>query len=238
MKVTIYTITDCPFSKQEKEYLTSHNIQFEEKNLETNKEFLTEMLTVSNNFAGTPVTKIDKDDGQIAVLKGFTQAEFDQTLNLAPAPSDAPAQTPTTPPAVEPQPVAEAPVVNDVQKVVNELAAQGSDLPQPPVPGEPSAPPEPIPTRPPEEPSQPVVNNTVTAAAPTMPSLDTPPTDVPTPQAPQPTVEEPVMPPANDKLNSILASLQQKVDTNQTPPPAPFAGQPAAPSAPTIPDFH
>lgn len=84
MKITLYTITDCQFSKQEKEYLASHGLQFEEKNLETNREFLTEMLAVGGNFAGTPVTKIEKDDGQIVVLKGFTAAEFDKTLALAP----------------------------------------------------------------------------------------------------------------------------------------------------------
>lgn len=82
MKITIYTITDCQFSKQEKEYLNLHKLPFEEKNLETNREFLTEMLAVSNNFAGTPVTKIEKDDGQIAVLKGFTQADFDKLLGF------------------------------------------------------------------------------------------------------------------------------------------------------------
>lgn len=85
MKITVYTITDCEFSKQEKEYLTANKLQFEEKNLETNKEFLTEMLAVSNNFAGTPVTKVEKDDGTIVVLKGFTKDEFDKALGLTPA---------------------------------------------------------------------------------------------------------------------------------------------------------
>jgi len=80
MKITLYTVNDCQFSKQEKDYLTSHQLQFEEKNLELNKEFLTEMLAISDNFAGTPVTKIEKDDGQSVVLKGFTQAEFDEAL--------------------------------------------------------------------------------------------------------------------------------------------------------------
>ncbi len=84
MKITVYTITDCQFSKQEKEYLSLHQLQYEERNLETNKEFLTEMLAVSNNFAGTPVTKIEKDDGKIEVLKGFTKDEFDKALGLAP----------------------------------------------------------------------------------------------------------------------------------------------------------
>src|SRR3989338_4159553 len=101
MKITLYTITDCPFSKQEKEYLSSHTLTFEEKNLETNREFLTEMLAVSNNFAGTPVTKVEKDDGQIAILKGFTKDEFDKLLGF------------TTEPAkpVEVAPVVETPPV-------------------------------------------------------------------------------------------------------------------------------
>ena len=85
MKITIYTITDCQFSAQEKEYLKNRNLPFEEKNLETNRDFLTEMLAVSNNFAGTPVTKIEKDDGQIIVLKGFTKEEFDAAIGPEPS---------------------------------------------------------------------------------------------------------------------------------------------------------
>lgn len=101
MKITIYTITACPFSKQEREYLSSHGLQFEEKNLETNREFLTEMLAVGGNFAGTPVTKIEKDDGQIVVLKGFTAAEFDKVLAVAPT-----ATAPVEPKAAEqPEPI-------------------------------------------------------------------------------------------------------------------------------------
>ena len=38
---------------------------------------------ISNNFAGTPVTRVEKDDGTIAVLKGFTKEEFDKTFGLA-----------------------------------------------------------------------------------------------------------------------------------------------------------
>ncbi len=119
MKITIYTIKDCAFSKQEKEYLTANKLMFEEKDLETNKDFLTEMLAISNNFAGTPVTRVEKDDGTIAVLKGFTKEEFDTTFGLAPMPA-APAEVgapaePAAPieapaaPAVDVPPVAEAP---------------------------------------------------------------------------------------------------------------------------------
>jgi len=118
MKIIVYTINDCPFCKQEKDYLSTNKLAFEEKNLETNKEFLTEMLAVSNNFAGTPVTKIEKDDGQIAVIKGFTKEEFDKAFGLEAAQKPveetnakmdvppAPATTPPTPtptaPPIEP----------------------------------------------------------------------------------------------------------------------------------------
>jgi len=131
MKITVYTITDCQFSKQEREYLNSHGIQFEEKNLETNREFLTEMLAVGSNFAGTPVTKIDKDDGQTVVLKGFTKEEFDKALGMTvepakpvetvaqvpQAPVEAPVQVVSAPPTssvqapVEPPPVVPQPEV-------------------------------------------------------------------------------------------------------------------------------
>lgn len=83
MKITVYTVTDCQFSKQEKDYLSANNLQFEEKNLEINKDYLTEMMTVGNNFAGTPVTKIEKDDGKTVVLKGFSKEDFDRELGLA-----------------------------------------------------------------------------------------------------------------------------------------------------------
>jgi len=82
MKITVYTINNCQFSKAEKDYLQAHNLPYEEKNLETNKEYLTEMLAVANNFAGTPVTKVEKDDGQISILKGFTKEEFDKLTGV------------------------------------------------------------------------------------------------------------------------------------------------------------
>lgn len=125
MKITVYTIKDCAFSKQEKEYLNTNKLTFEEKDLETNKDFLTEMLAISNNFAGTPVTRVEKDDGTIAVLKGFTREEFDTTFGFAPAQvstdspiTDKPIPDSTVPPAVNdtpisppPQTVAEVPPV-------------------------------------------------------------------------------------------------------------------------------
>ena len=123
MKITIYTIKDCTFSKQEKEYLNASKLVFEEKDLETNKDFLTEMLAISNNFAGTPVTRVEKDDGTISVLKGFTKEEFDTTFGFATTPADnqSPVTAPsdssgqvndtpiTTPPVVETSPIVSTP---------------------------------------------------------------------------------------------------------------------------------
>lgn len=133
MKITVYSTTDCKFCKEEKDYLVANKLPYEEKSLESNREFLTEMLAVSNNFAGTPVTKIEKDDGQIAVLKGFTKEEFDVVLGLvkpqstpvevnagvtvpppvavAPStPQPAPVSAPPEPVAPTPEPVSPAPV--------------------------------------------------------------------------------------------------------------------------------
>jgi len=124
MKITIYTIADCLFCKQEKEYLNSHSLPFEEKSLEANKEFLTEMLAVSNNFAGTPVTKIEKEDGQISVLKGFTKEEFDKVLGfeekiVSPTKPETAqlAPTPSAPPIAPIPEVIPPPVINPVPEI-------------------------------------------------------------------------------------------------------------------------
>ena len=137
MKITIYTIKDCAFSKQEKEYLNTNKLVFEEKDLETNKDFLTEMLAISNNFAGTPVTRVEKDDGTIAVLKGFTKEEFDKTFGFVTEvkpPVEAEVkpviETPPTPPveAVSPAPVHdETPVATSpdpLKSVMDDLQAK------------------------------------------------------------------------------------------------------------------
>jgi glutaredoxin len=143
MKVTIYTVTNCPFSKQEKDYLTSKNLTFEEKNLETNKDFITEMLAVSNNFAGTPVTKIEKDDGQISVIRGFTKEEFDKILSVDQA-TDKPSDQPTTPTPATPEPTPTPPTPTPTPPQAPQ--------PTPPPVTEPTMPtPTPAPTPPPSE---------------------------------------------------------------------------------------
>lgn len=233
MKITVYTVTDCQFSKQEKEYLTSHTLQFEEKNLETNKEWLTEMLAVSNNFAGTPVTKIEKDDGQIVVLKGFTKEEFDQALGFA-APTT-PADASPSAPAVEPtSPTPAAAPTEPTPPPVQPTPSVNEPLPPPlnptPAPMDvPPAPAAPAPTMPsiPDMPATTgeagVITQTPPVAEPpvvsTMPDM---------PAAPQ-TPGEPAAP-ANPQLDSLLNSLQAKANA-----PAPQAPAPEVPPAPQPP---
>ena len=193
MKVTIYTTTDCQFSKQEKEYLNTNKLVFEEKNLETNKDFVTEMLAISNNFAGTPVTKIEKDDGTIAILKGFTKEEFDTTFGFV-SPADLSSKVPTTEEASA--------------KVGSMPPAPINDTPIPPVVGMPTPvmPVEAVPPVP--TPPTPTMTPDLSAGVPTqadplksvMDSLQSksqtaePAVVPPTPPAP-PVIPPPVMPP-------------------------------------------
>lgn len=184
MKITVYTITECQFSKQEKEYLQSHGVQFEEKNVSSNREFLTEMLAVGSNFAGTPVTKIDTDDGKTVVLKGFTKEEFDKTLGFEAQPAAPATQQPEG--AMAPQ----APVASDTQSADTSVPAPAVDMP----PAAPVAPAQP--TVDPAMAS--ILNNLeqqVQEPAPQPPVAamppQQPPQPIPSPGAPQPTIPDP-----------------------------------------------
>lgn len=184
MKITVYTITECQFSKQEKEYLQSHGVQFEEKNVSSNREFLTEMLAVGSNFAGTPVTKIDTDDGKTVVLKGFTKEEFDKTLGFETQPAAPTAAQPVA--AAAPQ----APAVTDTQPT-GPTVATPADMPPTP---EPVAPVQPtvdpamasILSNLEQQVQEPVPQAPVAAVPPQQP-----PQPIPPPGAPQPTIPDP-----------------------------------------------
>lgn len=207
MKITIFTVTDCEFSKKEIEYLKSHNLQYEEKNLETNKEFLTEMLAISDNFAGTPVTRIEKDDGQIAVLKGFTQDEFDVALGFK-------KQEETTTPEAKDEVVAASSTPTDTtsqQPVVPEPPPIAPVVEPPPTPAV-EPPTAPIETPPPPAPEPPTIP----------PVVETPPVVTPAPSTSQ----------TDEKLASVLGDLKSRSEVTQTPvspPPAPPANMPSIP---------
>lgn len=240
MKVTIYTISDCQFSKQEKEFLTKNNIQFEEKNLETNKDFLVEMLQISNNFAGTPVTKIEKDDGTSVVLKGFTAEELAKELGIqAPVENAVPQAEASVPPVVAAAPVAAA--------IDPEPAAQPAPMDMPPAaPIEPAVPEMPAPVEMPPVAPAPEPAMPEAPAIPETPALqpmDLPVTEPAAPPAapvmPQtPSIDmAPPVPPAQAPIMQDVPEVAPAAPEPATPPapmdmPSAAPAQPAAPASP------
>jgi len=217
MKITVYTVSDCQFSKAEKEYLQSHNLPYEEKNLEQNRDWLTEMLTVSNNFAGTPVTKIEKDDGQILVLKGFTQEEFDEVLGFKkqepinqeitdinqPTQSISTQPPSQTPSATQPTPLPQTPF-QQTPLPNNQLTTS-----QPPVIQSPSL----------ADQNQPITQSSSSYNSPSTQPIN-------------PVSDEVSNSQSTDPLASILTNLEQKANRNQPPSSPPPA------NIPNIPDFN
>lgn len=222
MKITLYTVSDCKFSASEKAYLQGKSLAFEEKNLETNKENLTEMLNLSNNFAGTPVTKIEKDDGQILVLKGFTQEEFDNALGFS-------SPTPVT------QAEAVQPVVDMSPQNVTEPVAPGTNEPVVATPSEESMPMTiPVETTPissalgtNEGLSQDLGRDTTT------PSIASPVSDFSSQSAmgsmPQTPAPAPTQADLNNSLNSVLNDLQVKSEGTQSQQPPTNTNAPTPP---------
>lgn len=233
MKITVYTITDCPFCKQEKDFLTAQGLQFEEKNVQENRQFLTEMLEVSDKFAGVPFTMIEKDTGEKVSLKGFTQSEFEAALGLSaaapavamePTPAEvAPAAPMSEPVLSTPEPaapvMADATPMTDANPMAGDVAgATASSMPDatpnmPSMPGIDEAPATPMPSMPSAAPVDPSMTATPAASAP----------------APTPTVADPTTPssdPANpqNQLDGLLADLQSK-----SQPDLPDFTAPAAP---------
>jgi glutaredoxin len=265
MKILIYTVPSCKFSAEEKTYLQGHNLPFEEKDVEKDHAALEEMLKVGNNFAGTPVTHITKDDGKELVLKGFTVEEFDEALGFAKkeepkvagadtaalAGTDAAAQTAT--PATQ-QPSAET----GMPTPLTPESPQAGSLPD--MSAQSPAPSAVPPSMPPAE----VTTPTTTADAPIIPPMSQTPSAAPAPVMQTEAVQAPATP---NPLDNILKDLQTQIGdapaapTQQAvpvaqspmtgaptmptaapapiPPVAPAAQSPAAPApaAPFVPDF-
>lgn len=238
MKITVYTISDCKFSQQEKDYLKANSLSFEEKNLELNKDYLTEMLTVSNNFAGTPVTKIEKDSGETVVLKGFTKDEFDRELGLqkeeAPAvEAVAAAAAVTDQPAAEPAPQVQAPEAKKEELPSLEMPvadAAPSAMPEPLDIAPPAAMPEPMNAMPAAPAAMPPVAEP--AAIPATPSIDMQPTPAAMPEIPDLSAQVQAMgAPAQE--SAMPAAMPEPMSTMPAAPAAmPPVAEPAAMPAP------
>jgi glutaredoxin-like YruB-family protein len=75
-KIVIYTVAWCPHCKQLKEYLTSNNIPFMNKDVEVDAAAMEE-LTTKYKSTGVPVVVFGKDQ---EILKGFTPENFEKAV--------------------------------------------------------------------------------------------------------------------------------------------------------------
>ncbi len=75
-KVTIYTTPTCVYCKMTKAFFKENNVQYEEKDVSTDRAAADEMIKKSNQM-GVPVIDID---GQILV--GFDKEGLSRLLNI------------------------------------------------------------------------------------------------------------------------------------------------------------
>ncbi|NMW84478.1 glutaredoxin family protein [Peptoniphilus sp. AGMB00490] len=72
-KVTVYTSNTCPYCTMAKDYLKEREVEFEEKNVQTDKEARNELMAMG--YTGVPVICVD--DEQIV---GFDKNRLDELL--------------------------------------------------------------------------------------------------------------------------------------------------------------
>jgi glutaredoxin-like YruB-family protein len=75
-QIVLYSVSWCPHCKEAKEYLTSHNIPFTNKDVELDDNAMQE-LTSKYKSTGVPVIVIGKDE---KVIKGFDKEKFEKVL--------------------------------------------------------------------------------------------------------------------------------------------------------------
>lgn len=76
--VKVYSLTSCPWCDKVKKYLKSKGVEYEERNIETNEEFLAECQKLTGDEA-VPVTTIDDKN----FVLGFDKAKLDELLKLS-----------------------------------------------------------------------------------------------------------------------------------------------------------
>jgi glutaredoxin len=77
--VIIYTQETCPPCHAEKLWLKENGIEFEERDIRKNDQFLQELISLG--AAATPATVIKDEDGEEVIL-GFNQAKIAEILGL------------------------------------------------------------------------------------------------------------------------------------------------------------
>ncbi|CDZ75286.1 NrdH-redoxin (NrdH) family [Peptoniphilus sp. ING2-D1G] len=73
-KVVIYTSSTCPYCTMAKEYLNDKNVEFEERNVQTDSKARAELM--AKGYTGVPVIDIDGEE-----IVGFDKAKLDTLLD-------------------------------------------------------------------------------------------------------------------------------------------------------------
>mgnify|MGYP006283030819 CR=1 FL=1 len=75
-KVLIYSTSSCPYCQKAKDFLNQHNIEFEDVNVQEDREKAQEMVQKSGQM-GVPVLDIDGN-----VVVGFDQGKIQELLKI------------------------------------------------------------------------------------------------------------------------------------------------------------
>ncbi|MGO1580651.1 MAG: glutaredoxin family protein [Peptoniphilaceae bacterium] len=72
-KVVVYTSSTCPYCTMAKDYLKERNVEFEEKNVQTDSQARSELM--AKGYTGVPVISIDNEE-----IVGFDKSKLDELL--------------------------------------------------------------------------------------------------------------------------------------------------------------
>lgn len=79
--VTIYTTPTCPWCKKTKTFFDEHDVDYEEKDVAGDQDAAKEMITKSGQ-RGVPVTIVEQDDDEDAVIVGFEEDKLRDALDI------------------------------------------------------------------------------------------------------------------------------------------------------------
>lgn len=79
MTVTIYTTPTCPWCKKTKNFFDEHDVEYEEKDVASNKDAAKEMIEKSGQ-RGVPVTIIADDEEDVII--GFDEEKLREELDI------------------------------------------------------------------------------------------------------------------------------------------------------------
>ena len=75
-RIVLYSVSWCPHCKEAKEYLTSHNIPFINKDVELDENYKTELIE-KYKTGGVPLIVFGSDE---KLMKGFNAESFEKIL--------------------------------------------------------------------------------------------------------------------------------------------------------------